>query len=140
MLFPANTVMNLLQDLVTREPRLAAKLSTNHHPVAPTSCTAGELPEMLLCAAHLLILPQICYLACHGSRQLANIIIVVLTIVSCSWGVTCMHPAYRLQQFPYLLVIVSRVVQLALMLPFVEDLILQIWFDSQVAPSTPALY
>ncbi|KAL3141191.1 hypothetical protein ABBQ38_003532 [Trebouxia sp. C0009 RCD-2024] len=42
VLFPANTVMNLLQDLVTREPRLAAKLTTHHQPVAPTSCTAGS--------------------------------------------------------------------------------------------------
>lgn len=46
VLFPANTVMNLLQDLVTREPRLAAKLTTHHQPVAPTSCTAGELPQL----------------------------------------------------------------------------------------------
>lgn len=33
VLFPANTVMNLLQDLVLREPRLA-KLTTNHHSMA----------------------------------------------------------------------------------------------------------
>lgn len=46
VLFPANTVMNLLQDLVTREPRLAAKLTTNNHPLAPTSCTAGEVPPL----------------------------------------------------------------------------------------------
>ena len=41
VLFPANTVMNLLQDLVLREPRLG-KLTTNQQPVAP--CPSGTLP------------------------------------------------------------------------------------------------
>lgn len=43
MLFPANTVMNLLQDLVMREPCLATKLTTHHHP-APTGTPAQHAP------------------------------------------------------------------------------------------------
>ena len=45
VLFPAHTVMNLLQDLVLREPRLAAKVTANHQPVVRT----GMPPQHAFC-------------------------------------------------------------------------------------------
>lgn len=54
VLFPSNTVMNLLQDLVLREPRLAA-LTTNYLPsttAAPgQSSLLSYCPSPALCAS-----------------------------------------------------------------------------------------
>jgi len=63
MVFPCNTVMNLLQDLVLREPRLA-ELTPNHHPAAPgqSCCLAPVSHELMQCITCSASLPPRCIL------------------------------------------------------------------------------
>ncbi len=73
VLFPSNTVMNLLQDLVLREPRLAA-LTTNYLPA--TTAAPGQSSLLSYCLSpalrpstfvlfmyQLSIMPSLC--GCH---------------------------------------------------------------------------